>query len=322
MRFAPSPEQRDFAGSLRDLLAASDVPAVGRAWARGDFGPGRKLWTRLAEAGVTALGVPEALGGVGASPVDLVIGFEELGRAAVPGPYVESVAVLPALLAGTPSQSRLAALASGEALATVALAPHTPFALDAGAADDVFVVDGSTLRAATVSRELASVDRARRLAVLTPGTVIAEGVDAVRAFELGALATAAQILGAGEALLDKARTYARQRVQFGRPIGSFQAVKHQLADAMVGLELARPLLYGAALALVDSTATLSRDVSAAKVACTDAAYRASRASLQVHGAIGYTAEYDLALWLTKVRALVSAWGTQPVHRARVLAALQ
>jgi alkylation response protein AidB-like acyl-CoA dehydrogenase len=88
----------------------------------------------------------------------------------------------------------------------------------------------------------------------------------------------------------------------------------------VGLELARPLLFGAALALDGPDA--ARDVSAAKVACADAAYRAARTALQVHGAIGYTAEYDLALWLLKVRALVSAWGTQRFHRDRVLAAVR
>ena len=99
-------------------------------------------------------------------------------------------------------------------------------------------------------------------------------------------------------------------------IGSFQAVKHQLADVAVGLDLARPLLFGAALSLSP------RDVSAAKVACGDAAYRAARTALQVHGAIGYTAEYDLALWLTKVRALLSAWGTPRFHRDRVWAAIR
>jgi hypothetical protein len=104
--------------------------------------------------------------------------------------------------------------------------------------------------------------------------------------------------------------YAKQRSQFGRPIGAFQAVKHQLADVHVGLELARPLVHGAALSAIP--------VSAAKIAAADAAYRAARCALQVHGAIGYTAEYDLSLWLTKVRALQSTWGTSAVHRARLL----
>jgi alkylation response protein AidB-like acyl-CoA dehydrogenase len=109
--------------------------------------------------------------------------------------------------------------------------------------------------------------------------------------------------------------HARVREQFGRPVGANQAVQHRLADVAIGLEYARPLLDAAAGSLVPL------DVSAAKVACGDAAYAAARAALQVHGAIGYTAEHDLSLWLTKVRALVPAWGSQGEHRARVMAEL-
>ena len=115
--------------------------------------------------------------------------------------------------------------------------------------------------------------------------------------------------------------HATQRTQFGRPVGAFQAVKHRLADVAIGLEFARPLADAAAVALAGSCATAERDVSAAKVACAEAAYGAARAALQVHGAIGYTREHDLSLWLTKVRALLPAWGTQAEHRAIVLAAL-
>jgi alkylation response protein AidB-like acyl-CoA dehydrogenase len=321
MRFAPSPEQRDFAASLRDLLAASDVPGVVRSWSIGDLGPGRKLWGRLADAGVTALGLPDEHGGYGATAVDLVIGFEELGRFAVPGPLVESVSVLPVLLLDTTEAGRLAEIGTGESVATLAMPPHVPYAVDAEAADVTFVLDGCRLAFAQTGLGVRSVDRSRRLSEVREGALISDGVDVERAFDAGALATAAQILGAGCALLDRATEYAKQRVQFGRPIGQFQAVKHQLADTLVGIDLARPLLLGAALSCADASPTRSRDVSAAKVACTDAAYRAARTSLQVHGAIGYTAEYDLSLWLTKVRALASAWGTQSVHRARVLAAL-
>ena len=109
--------------------------------------------------------------------------------------------------------------------------------------------------------------------------------------------------------------------QFGRPIGSFQAVKHRLADVAIALEFARPLVAGAAAALTGNRATAARDTSAAKVAATDAARLAARAALQVHGAIGYTQELDLHLWLTKVQALANAWGTQAGHRTRILAAL-
>ncbi|MDT4915970.1 MAG: hypothetical protein QOH89_670 [Pseudonocardiales bacterium] len=303
MRFLPQSEQVAFARSVGALLADADTPSVIRAWAAGDPAPGRKLWTRLAEQGVLSLGEADS----GATPVDLVLTFEQLGRFAVPGPYVESIAVLPAL-----------GVAVGESVATLAAPPHVPYALDAGFADAVYLLDGTRLAAAEPADEIRSVDGARRIA-----TVRATGaeavVDPVAPFERGVLATAAQLLGLGAALLDRSVGYARSRSQFGKPIGSFQAVKHQLADVAVALDLARPLLFGAALALDSPTA--ARDVSAAKIACTDAAYLAARTALQVHGAIGYTAEYDLALWLTKVRALVSAWGTQRFHRDRVFAAI-
>jgi hypothetical protein len=300
MRFVPDAEQLEFAQALREMLTAADVPSTVRCWATGDAAPGRKLWARLIE-----LGLPE----LAADPVGLVLAFEELGRAAAPGPWVESVAVLPPLLRDH----------DAAALTTLAMPPHVPLALDAVVADAVYLVAGGTISTARVAGSHESVDRARLLAEVQPVDPFGE-VDPGPAFERGVLATAAQILGAGAALLERSTAYAKQRSQFGKPVGSFQAVKHQLADAAVGLDLARPLLFGAALALDSGTA--ARDVSAAKVACTDAAYRAARVALQVHGAIGYTFEYDLALWLTKVRALTSAWGTQRVHRDRVLAALR
>lgn len=129
------------------------------------------------------------------------------------------------------------------------------------------------------------------------------------------LAVSAQLVGLGQGLLERAVAYAKTRTQFGGPIGRFQAVKHQLADMLVGLELARPLVFGAAVTMSP------RDISAAKVAAGEAADRAARVALQVHGAVGYTRECDLGLWLTKVRALRSAWGTPSVHRARVLDSL-
>ena len=131
------------------------------------------------------------------------------------------------------------------------------------------------------------------------------------------LLTSARLLGLGRAALDMAVGYAKQRVQFGRPIGEYQAVKHRLADALVGLEFARPLVYAAAL-----SPAADQEVSAAKVATGEAAYRAARASLQVHGAIGYTDEYDLSVYFKQIRSLYAAWGTPAEHRTRVLAALR
>ena len=135
------------------------------------------------------------------------------------------------------------------------------------------------------------------------------------------LATAAQLIGAGQAMLDLSVQYAKQRSQFGRVIGSYQAIKHKLADVHIALELARPLVYGAALSLGADSPDTARDVSAAKVAAGEAGLLAARSALQTHGAIGFTQEHDLGLLLLRVQALRSAWGDTTAHRRRVLEAI-
>lgn len=210
-------------------------------------------------------------------PVFLVVAFERLGFHAVPGPWVESVAYL----------------GLEEGIGTVAVPPHVPYALDADVTDRE---DVGTMHV--------SVDRTRRLFEVRD-----QGQPDREAFDRAVLAVSAQLLGLGERVLADSVTYVKQRKQFGREIGGYQAIKHALADVRIALDFARPLVYGAAL---DATS-----VSAAKVAAADAAYLASRTGLQVHGAIGYTAEFDLSIWLTKIRALVGAWGTPSWHRGRI-----
>lgn len=318
MKFGLTAEQRDFAASIDSALAAADVPAAVRAWSTGDTAPGRKVWAQLADLGVTALAVPEQFGGLAAHPVDLMVAFERLGRWCVPGPVVESVAVAPVLLSG---DERAATLASGESIGTVALPPQVPRAVDADAAALVLSADPSgQVSEAKAGQRHESIDPSRRLFdVKTTGS--AWNADVLRAFEFGALGTAGQLIGAAQALLDAAVDYAKQRAQFGRMIGSYQAIKHKLADVHIAVELARPLLYGAALSLAERSPTTARDVSAAKVAAADAALLAARTSLQTHGAIGFTAEHDLSLWLLRVQALRPAWGDPAMHRRRVLKAL-
>ncbi|MFD6057864.1 acyl-CoA dehydrogenase family protein [Rhodococcus wratislaviensis] len=318
MRFTLDSSHQDFASSIDALLSKADMPSVIRSWNTGDTGPGLKVWQRLAETGVNGLLIADEHDGLGADAVDLVVAVEQLGRHAVPGPVAETVAVAPALLAQV-APDRLAALASGS-LATVAAAPHVPFAVDADSADLVLLVDGATVSLGQTGAAQNSVDPSRRLFPLTASDTLGD-VDFAPAFDLGALATAAQLQGLGQTLLDVTTDYAKQRKQFGKVIGQFQAIKHHLAEVAVGLEMSRPLLHGAALSVRDGSVDSSRDVSAAKVACGDAAYRAARVALQVHGAIGYTQEHDLSLWLTKVRALVTAWGTPAFHRGRVVDSL-
>ncbi|EIC62569.1 acyl-CoA dehydrogenase [Mycobacteroides abscessus] len=321
MKFDLDTQQRDFAASIDAALSVADVPAAARAWAAGNHGPGLAVWSTLAELGVTALAVSEKYDGIGAHPVDLVVALEGLGKWAVPGPVVESVAVAPVLLSshedGAEPSTRLA---SGELIATVAAPPIAPRALDADIAGLVLIADDIGVREAQAGAQHESIDATRRVFDVQPKEA-GISLDTSRAIDFGVLAISAQLIGAGQALLDRAVAYAKQRSQFGRPIGSYQAVKHKLADVHIALELARPLVYGAALSLADQSPTAARDASAAKVAATKAAYLAARSALQTHGAVGFTAEYDLSLWILKVRALTSAWGTSEWHRARVLEAL-
>jgi alkylation response protein AidB-like acyl-CoA dehydrogenase len=311
MKFQLSPEQRQFSASLHDLLAGADTAAVARAWAAGSPERGLKLLRALADLGVPALLVDEDHGGLGGSLVDMVVAVEALGYHAVPGPLVETAVVAPAVLTG----DRLTALAGGDLLATVVAPPEVPLALDADVAGVVLDLNEGEVAGAGIE-PVRSIDPARRLFRVT-GTTRTTAADPA-AFDRGVLAVSAQLLGAGQWLLDASVAYAKQRSQYGRAIGEYQAVKHLLADVVTQLELARPLLYGAAVA----GDTFARDVSAAKVMAGDAAYLAARTALQVHGAIGYTAEHDLGLRLTKVRALAGAWGTGSFHRARVLAGLR
>lgn len=326
MRFLLTEEQAAFGRSLEAMLTAADTPSAVRAWAAGNSVPGNALWARLTGAGVFALAVPEAYGGMGPLPVELAVACVEVGRHAVPGPVVETVAAaaLLARLAGQgadgPAKRLLPALASGGARATLTLPGGGPYALDADTATYLLTVRGDELRLAPGYGALhASADPARRLYRPDPGgELLASGPAVVAAAGYAAdwasFATAAQALGTGLALLDRTVAYVKQRTQFGTAIGGFQAVKHRLADTLTGLEFARPLLFGAALSMTTA------DVAAAKLTAGEAGYAAARTALQLHGAVGYTQELDLSLWLRKARPLRDAWGTPSQCRSRVLAA--
>ena len=256
----------------------------------------------------------EEFDGIGAHPVDLVVAAERLGYWGVPGPVTESIAVAPILLA---ADERSGGLASGDLIATVAFPPRVPRAVDADSAGLILVVGDGEVSDGAAGARYDSVDPARRLFEVTASGET-QAADTARAFEFGALITAAQLVGAGQAMLDGSVEYAKQRTQFGRVIGSYQAIKHKLADVYIAVEMARPLVYGAALSLADGAPDTARDVSAAAAAAADAALLSARSSLQAHGAIGFTQEHDLSLLLLRVQALRSSWGDATWHRARVL----
>ncbi|WP_106401146.1 acyl-CoA dehydrogenase family protein [Actinocorallia populi] len=313
MRLGLTPEHRQFGDAVADLLEA--------------HGGAEDVWERLVELGVPAVLVAEEHEGAGGDEVDLLAVLDQAGRAALGEPVVEA-AVAARLLAGIGGELAaewLPKLASGEALVVAAPGPYVPHADRAGL---VLVGEGGAWYAVrpepgslTVQN---SMDPLRRLsAVRVPeGAVpVAEGALAAEAFDRGAALTAVQLVGVARRLVDFAVRYAGERSQYGRPIGSFQGLQHQIADALVDVEFARPAAYKAAYALAKGEPDASLDASGAKALASDAALHAAKVSLQVHGAIGYTMELDLHRWLRRAWSLASAWGDASHHRRAVAAAL-
>ncbi|GAC1320301.1 MAG: acyl-CoA dehydrogenase [Acidimicrobiales bacterium] len=320
MHFGFSDDQLAFRAAVRDLLRDTCPPsAVRAAW---DGGPGYDpdLWSALGEMGILGMLAPERAGGLGLSEVDLVLVLEETGRVAMPGPIVEHAAVaLPALAGDRPDLVQQAA--TGAAIVTFAAsADRVGWAQ---AADHVLVRDGDGLRLIsaadlTTIHPLVAVDRSRRDAAI--GWAAGEpvvGADPSLALDRAALGAAAQLCGLADHLIAVTVDYVTQRRQFGVPIGSYQAVKHHLADAALRLAHARPAVYRAAWTVATAGEQRSRDVSMAKALAADAATLAARVALQCHGAIGYTWESDLHLWMKRVWILERAWGGTAHHRARV-----
>jgi hypothetical protein len=297
MKFAFTADQYELRDAVRDLLTKECTAAhVRDAWTN-ETGRVPGLWDQLVEMGVVGLLAPDAAGGLGLTYVDLVLVLEETGRHAVPEPIVETAAAGMPLL-GDPNL----VLASAHRL--------VPYADTA----DVVITAAGRLDPATM--ELAprpSVDGSRRLFEVSGPTTHVDDLPA--AFDRGVLGFAAQQCGLADRMLELTVAYVKERQQFGVPVGSFQAVKHHLADARLALEFARPLVYRAA-ATLDPV-----HVSMAKAKADAAALLTGRVALQCHGAIGYTTEYDLHLYMKRAWALAGSWGDGRFHRARVARAI-
>jgi len=312
MRFALTDDQAAFRDAARDLFAKEATPAVVRAAWDAPVGElDRGVWDSLDAMGVLGLLVPEADGGLGLDETFLVPILEEAGRVALPHPLVDTAMVAAPLL--------------GVGAGMVATDLGSPIIGCAADADTLLLRSGSTL--ARVERDeadlspAATVDGARRGATVAPGSVgepITEDPAVIElALDRGALGTAAFLLGLGQSMLDLTVGYVVERRQFGVAIGSFQAVKHHLADAALALEFARPAVLRAAWSVAHEAPTRARDVSMAKAMASDAAELVGRKALQCHGAIGYTVEADLHLALKRTWALARTWGGSAHHTDRV-----
>jgi alkylation response protein AidB-like acyl-CoA dehydrogenase len=319
-----------------------------------DEGYDPKTWDQLAGLGVLGLVVPEALGGSGSTFEEVGVVLEELGRALYPGPFLATTLAALALVASgdEDAQSRyLPAIAAGELLATVAveqpargtvpasqvrasggtLTGTVPYVLDGHVAQLLLVAaqDGLHLVApgapGVSSERWATTDQTRRLARLaldaTPATRLG-GPDLVeRVLSLGAVALACEQVGGAEAVLAGTVGYAKVRTQFGRAIGSFQAVKHLCSEMFLDVESARAAARRAAREVAEDGPELAELTAVAKAWCSDAYSRATVVSTQVHGGIGFTWEHPAHLHLKRAKTDELLFGDARHHRARLADAL-
>jgi alkylation response protein AidB-like acyl-CoA dehydrogenase len=341
MQFEFTEDQRLLQQTVRDFLVGECPVAFVRGQWDTPTGRSSEFWAKLAEIGVPGLLVPESDGGLGMDEIDFVLVLVEIGHAGL------AEAIVPTGVVGAPllreaaalggEAARLAAhwlpkIAAGEALIAVAQ-PASPLVPEAHVADLLILRSGASLyavtRAAVTLTEQKSNDPSQKLFTVAfdakQATLLASGADADRleaaALDRGALACAAQQLGACDKLIEMSVDYTSQRKQFGVPIGSFQAVKHHLATLKVALEYARSHVERAAHSVARGLPTRSADVSMAKIAAGQAALDAAKISLQVHGALGYTWEQDLHVWMRRAWTLDLAWGETAWHRKRLADAL-
>ncbi|MEV0153759.1 acyl-CoA dehydrogenase [Micromonospora sp. NPDC050686] len=283
------------------------------------------LWARLAETGLVSALVPGEFGGADLTPRHLPGVLHATGYHALPEPYLETSVLAATVLtafADVPGVARrLASLAEGSLLVAVRISDLDPYVAFAAEADVLLDVAGDgtvTLhRSEEVEVEsLEAVDPLRpvaRVRTRGPGTVLGVAPElAARVRTLAVAGAACQLAGAARRLLDLTVEYVSVRQQFGRPVGSFQAVKHKIADVAVGVDMAEAAALSA-LDAIDNPDAAHR-AAAAKAYAGQAADRANVEALQLHGGIGFTWEYHLHFWLKRVMSLTAAYGTTTAHR--------
>ena len=292
-----------------------------------ELASGLELMQKLASLGWFGIEAPETLGGLALTPVESAILADQAGQVALPEPLLETIGLVVPLAVRFDCTDLARSVIAGNT--TCALASTlNPSVNHFEAIDQVLLVTPQRVALARpadcLKAHLPSIDPWRWLAAVDlngQGRVLATGETAAKACAWiearGAVLVAAELCGLADRMIELATEYARTREQFGAPIGSFQAVKHLLANARVRLEFARPVVYRAAAALAgeDGEHPPARDRAAAhaKLAATTAATLASENAIQVFGAMGYTHEADLHFFMKRSWALAGLWGDREYH---------
>ncbi len=347
MDFDLSKPQKLLQQSARDLLARECRPERVRAAMATETADDAALWSAAADQGWTGLIVPEQFGGLGLGVVELAALMEETGRACMPGPLFSTIfaGAVMARLRDAELQARwLEPLAAGELRATVAVLDRNAnwdldairdsgekhFVTDAAVADVILAIvrNGTELDVVPLERgadgvtitRTPSMDETRKVYRLTfdSGKAAAAAATALQsAIDTATVALCAEMVGGMQRILDTTVEYAKTRQQFGRTIGSFQAVQHHCADMLLLTESARSATYYAAWTLTHDEASAPLATSMAKAYCSDAYREVGNKGVQVHGGIGFTWEHDLQLYYKRAKASETFFGDATFHRERI-----
>ncbi len=333
MDFTFTDDQLLFREAISRFLMTEAAPEMLREIWETDGGRSPDLRNKIAEQGLTGLSVPEDFGGLGMDDVAWALMTQELGYYAIPDSLADTAYVAASLIAALPQDTPargqwLEQIVEGSIRIAIGH-PVNPLVADAHLAQLLLLAHGDEVhavpRAQVDVQAHLSIDASRRLGRVSwqpSAQTLVCNVQQGRALwaqvlNRGALSVAGQLLGLAQRMLDLSVDYAAQRKQFGKPIGSFQAVKHHLADVATKLEIAKPVLYRAAYALANDEPNASVWVSQARLACCEASWLAARHGIQVHGAMGYTWEVDLQMFMKRAWSLDAAWGDRAFHKSRV-----
>ncbi|KYC29090.1 Butyryl-CoA dehydrogenase [Sterolibacterium denitrificans] len=334
MDFTFTEDQKLFADNIRSVFLKEVSPELLRELWDSETGRSAALWNLLAEQGLTAFSIAEAAGGLGLTDVDWVPIAQEVGYFALPEPLLDTAWLGVGILAALPDGAAalrdewLGRIAEGSARIAIG-GPLNPLVADAHVADLLLLHHNGEVhavpRAAVKLTANPGIEQSRRLFRVewTPSaqTRIADAAQGQLIWQQtvnrGVLAVAAQLIGLAGRMLDISVDYSVDRKQFGKPIGSFQALKHYMADVAVKIEFARPVLHRAAYALAQEQQRAAVHASHAFLAALDAALHAAKKGIQVHGAMGYTWEVDLQIFMKRAWVLAAAWGDKAFHKSRI-----
>jgi alkylation response protein AidB-like acyl-CoA dehydrogenase len=356
MQFGLSESQEILKDTARKFFAGECPSAEVRRLMETDTAHDAALWSKMVDQGYTGIIFPEEFGGVGLGAVELALLMEEAGRALLPGALFSTVALAGAVVhsAGSPEQKRkyLAPICHGQARSTLAMleasASWDPadakieitggkitgeklFVPDAAVADSIVVVarDGAWIAESKAMgiriSPMAGMDLTRKLYSVefknTPAEKLANPAGLTRGLDIAATALSAELVGGMQRSLDLSVEYAKTRKQFGKPIGTYQAVQHQCADMYLETESARSAAYYAAWALEENIPDASVAVSVAKMYASDAGRTVGNRGIQIHGGMGFTWENDLHLYYRRAKASETVLGDATFHRERIARAV-